>query len=103
MCRSDALIGLSDTRTSASPSAKGGVGISASSKTLFGSPVSRKISAFSNASGLSFSGGGGAGGGFACGRAAAGGAVERDGDYGDVVLLAVVLRGAGEGLGGGVA
>src|ERR1043166_486565 len=46
MCRSDALIGLSSTRTSASPGAKGGVGISASCNTLFGSPVSRKINAF---------------------------------------------------------
>jgi hypothetical protein len=46
MCRSDALIGLSSTRTSASPGAKGGVGISSSFNTLFGSPVSRKIKAF---------------------------------------------------------
>src|SRR6476620_1566795 len=50
MCRSDALIGLSSTRTSASPGAKGGVGISASCNTLFGSPVSRKINAFINTS-----------------------------------------------------
>src|SRR5437016_9941848 len=50
MCRSDALIGLSSTRTSASPGAKGGVGISASFNTLFGSPVSRKINAFINTS-----------------------------------------------------
>src|SRR6202045_5029924 len=50
MCRSDALIGLSSTRTSASPEAKGGVGISASFNTLFGSPVSRKINAFINTS-----------------------------------------------------
>ena len=46
MCRSDGLIGLSSTRTSASPGAKGGVGISAKFNTLFGSPVSRKINAF---------------------------------------------------------
>src|SRR2546422_4887842 len=50
MCRSDGLIGLSSTRTSASPGAKGGVGISASCNTLFGSPVSRKINAFINTS-----------------------------------------------------
>src|SRR5262245_6708773 len=50
MCRSDALIGLSSTRTSASPEAKGGVGISSSFNTLFGSPVSRKINAFINTS-----------------------------------------------------
>src|ERR1700730_3380535 len=50
MCRSDALIGLSSTRTSASPGAKGGVGTSASFNTLFGSPVSRKINAFINTS-----------------------------------------------------
>src|SRR6266478_7129889 len=50
MCRSDGLIGLSSTRTSASPVAKGGVGISASCNTLFGSPVSRKINAFINTS-----------------------------------------------------
>src|SRR5215468_7703234 len=50
MCRSDALIGLSSTRTSVSPGAKGGVGISASCNTLFGSPVSRKINAFINTS-----------------------------------------------------
>src|SRR5262245_12571131 len=50
MCRSDGLIGLSSTRTSASPRAKGGVGISASFNTLFGSPVSRKINAFINTS-----------------------------------------------------
>src|SRR6266446_4295059 len=50
MCRSDALIGLSTTRTSASPGAKGGVGISASCNTLFGSPFSRKINAFINTS-----------------------------------------------------
>src|ERR1700730_14897979 len=50
MCRSDGLIGLSSTRTSASPGAKGGVGISASFNTLFGSPVSRKINAFINTS-----------------------------------------------------
>ncbi len=37
MCRSDGLIGLSSTRTSPSPAAKGGVGISASFNTLFGS------------------------------------------------------------------
>jgi hypothetical protein len=46
MCKSDALIGLNNTRTSASPGAKGGVGISSSFNTLFGSPVSRKINAF---------------------------------------------------------
>src|SRR5580765_521832 len=46
MCRSDGLIGLSSTRTSASPGAKGGVGISMSFNTLVGSPVSRKINAF---------------------------------------------------------
>src|SRR5690242_13449309 len=46
MCKSDALIGLSSTRTSASPAAKGGVGTSSSFNTLFGSPVSRKINAF---------------------------------------------------------
>src|SRR6185295_9681869 len=46
MCRSDGLIGLSNTRRSASPGAKGGVGISVSFNTLFGSPVSRKINAF---------------------------------------------------------
>jgi len=34
------------TRTSTSPGAKGGVGISARFNTLFGSPVSRKINAF---------------------------------------------------------
>src|SRR5215469_3968749 len=45
MCRSDGWIGLSSTRTSASPWAKGGVGISASFNTLFGSPVSLKINA----------------------------------------------------------
>src|SRR5215831_9629015 len=45
MCRSDGLIGLSSTRTSASPGAKGGVGISASFNTLFGSPASLKINA----------------------------------------------------------
>src|SRR5947209_1401300 len=50
MCRSDGLIGLSSTRTSASPGAKGGVGISASFNTPFGSPVSRKINAFINTS-----------------------------------------------------
>src|ERR1700738_4884934 len=50
MCRSDGLIGLSSTRTSASPGAKGGLGISASFNTLFGSPVSRKINAFINTS-----------------------------------------------------
>src|SRR6202023_2183107 len=50
MCRSDGLIGLSSTRTSASPGAKGGVGISASFNTLFGSPVSRKINALINTS-----------------------------------------------------
>src|SRR4029453_6661076 len=50
MCRSDGLIGLSSTRTSASPGAKGGVGISATFNTLFGSPVSRKINAFINTS-----------------------------------------------------
>src|SRR6266478_9650969 len=50
MCRSDGLIGLSSTRTSASPGAKGGVGISSSFNTLFGSPVSRKINAFINTS-----------------------------------------------------
>src|ERR1700688_1177640 len=50
MCRSDGLIGLSSTRTSASPGAKGGVGISAKFNTLFGSPVSRKINAFINTS-----------------------------------------------------
>src|SRR6201997_2661340 len=50
MCRSDALIGLSSTRTSASPGVKGGVGISAIFNTLFGSPVSRKINAFINTS-----------------------------------------------------
>src|ERR1041384_4630851 len=50
MCRSDALIGLSSTRTSASPGAKGGVGISASCNTILGSPVSRKINAFINTS-----------------------------------------------------
>src|SRR6185295_19964138 len=48
MCRSDGLIGLSNTRRSASPGAKGGVGISASCNTLFGSPVSPKINAFIN-------------------------------------------------------
>ena len=46
----DGLIGLSSTRTSASPGAKGGVGISSSFNTLFGSPVSRKINAFINTS-----------------------------------------------------
>src|SRR6516162_7176699 len=46
MCRSDGLIGLNSTRTSASPGANSGVGISASFITLFGSPVSRKINAF---------------------------------------------------------
>src|SRR5215472_8328244 len=46
MCRSDGLIGLSSTRTSASPGANSGVGISASFNTLFRSPVSRKINAF---------------------------------------------------------
>src|ERR1700676_4031275 len=45
MCRSDALIGHSSTRTSASPGAKDGGGISSSFNTLFGSPVSRKINA----------------------------------------------------------
>src|SRR5438552_9542573 len=50
MCRSDGLIGLTSTRTSASPGAKGRVGISASFNTLFGSPVSRKINAFINTS-----------------------------------------------------
>src|SRR5580704_2007008 len=50
MCRSDGLIGLSSTRTSASPGAKGGVGISASFNTLFSSPVSVKINAFINTS-----------------------------------------------------
>src|SRR6202051_2513972 len=50
MCRSDGLIGLSSTRTSASPGAKGGVGISARFNTLFGSPVLRKINAFINTS-----------------------------------------------------
>src|ERR1700682_682459 len=50
MCRSDGWIGLSSTRTSASPAATGGVGISASFTTLFGSPVSRKINAFINTS-----------------------------------------------------
>src|SRR5215831_20464430 len=45
MCRSDGWIGLSSTRTSASPWATGGVGISASFNTLFGSPVSLKINA----------------------------------------------------------
>src|SRR6266436_6602358 len=40
----------SNTRTRASPGAKGGVGISASSNTLFGSPVLRKINAFINTS-----------------------------------------------------
>src|SRR5580704_16332549 len=50
MCRSDGLIGLSSTRTSALPGAKDGVGISASFSTLFGSPVSRKINAFINTS-----------------------------------------------------
>src|SRR5580700_777251 len=50
MCKSDALIGLSSTRTSASPGAKGGVGISASFNTFFGSPVSLKINAFINTS-----------------------------------------------------
>src|SRR5215813_13442141 len=50
MCRSDGLIGLSSTRTSASPGVKGGVGISVSFKTPFGSPVSRKINAFINTS-----------------------------------------------------
>src|ERR1700731_2990699 len=50
MCRSDGLIGLSSTRTSASPGAKGGGGISSSFNTLFGSPVSRKINAFINTS-----------------------------------------------------
>src|SRR5262245_53391134 len=53
MCRSDGLIGLNSTRTSASPGAKGGVGISASSNTLLGSPVSRKINAFINTSRVS--------------------------------------------------
>src|SRR5260370_24412468 len=48
MCRSDALIGLSSTRTSAWPGAEGGVGISSSFNTSFGSPVSRKINAFIN-------------------------------------------------------
>src|SRR5215471_1475574 len=52
MYRSDGLIGLSSTRTSASPGAKGGVGISASFNTLFGSPVSRKINTFINTSWL---------------------------------------------------
>src|SRR5579872_4809261 len=52
MCRSDGWIGLSSTRTSASPRVKGGVGTSASSNTLFGSPVSRKISALINTSSL---------------------------------------------------
>src|SRR3954471_23517589 len=42
MCRSDGWIGVSSTRTSASPWAKGGVGISANFNTLFGSPVSVK-------------------------------------------------------------
>src|SRR4051794_19244649 len=50
MCRSDGLIGLSSTRTSASPGTKGGVAISANFKMLFGSPVSRKINAFINTS-----------------------------------------------------
>src|SRR6266851_1604375 len=50
MCRSDGLIGLSSTRTSASPGSKGGVGISSSFNTLFGSPISRKINAFINTS-----------------------------------------------------
>src|ERR1700753_583607 len=50
MCRSDGLIGLSSTRTSASPGAKGAVGISASFNMLLGSPVSRKINAFINTS-----------------------------------------------------
>src|SRR6516165_7203848 len=50
MCRSDGWIGLSSIRTSASPGANCGVGISASCNTLFGSPVSRKISAFINTS-----------------------------------------------------
>src|SRR5258708_25042597 len=50
MCKSDALIGLSSTRTSASPGAKVGGGISSSFNTLFGSPVSRKINAFINTS-----------------------------------------------------
>src|SRR5882724_5394693 len=50
MCRSDGLIGVSSTRTSASPGAKGGVGISASFNTLFGSPISRKINTFINTS-----------------------------------------------------
>src|SRR5580704_6266389 len=50
MCKSDALIGLSSTRTSASPGAKLGVGISASFNMPFGSPVSRKINAFINTS-----------------------------------------------------
>src|SRR5215470_3182257 len=50
MCRSDGLIGLSSTRTSASPGAKGGVGISASFNTPSGSPVSLKINAFINTS-----------------------------------------------------
>src|SRR5215469_8563987 len=50
MCRSDGLIGLSSTRTSASPGAKGEVGISASFNTPSGSPVSRKINAFINTS-----------------------------------------------------
>src|SRR5262245_5977393 len=50
MCRSDGWIGLSSTRTSASPRAKGGVGISASFNTPLGSPVSRKINAFINTS-----------------------------------------------------
>src|ERR1700733_3352630 len=50
MCRSDALIGLNSTRTSASPGAKDGVGISSSFNTLFGSPVSRKINVFINTS-----------------------------------------------------
>src|SRR6476646_1549674 len=50
MCRSNALIGLNNTRTSASPVAKDGVEISSSFNTLFGSPVSRKINAFINTS-----------------------------------------------------
>jgi len=45
MCRSDGWIGVSSTRTSASPWAKGGVGISVSFNTRFGSPVSVKINA----------------------------------------------------------
>src|SRR3954463_12536138 len=46
MCRSDALIGLISTRTSASPEAKDGIGTSSNFNTLVGSPVSRKINAF---------------------------------------------------------